>query len=111
MHQNRFLLCAAAALFALAVACSKSSPSPASPTSTEDISGGAAADGSTLKASAPNPVSPVNGSQPDTVVLVASKSTGKFADIPLSYQFQIRSGSSVVYDSGVVGGAASGGNE
>jgi hypothetical protein len=110
MHQNRFLLCSAAAVFALAVACSKSSPSPASPTSTENISGSAAADGSTLKATAPNPVSPVNGEQPDTVVLVASKSTGKFADIPLSYQFQIRSGSSVVYDSGVVGGAASGAN-
>jgi hypothetical protein len=71
----------------------------------------AAADGSTLKATTPAPVSPVNGAQPtDVVVLTATKASGKFADIPLSYQFQVRSGSSVVYDSGVVGGAGSGSN-
>jgi len=110
MYQNRFVLCSAAAVLALAVACSKSSPNPASPTSTQDIIGAAAADGSTLKVTAPSPVSPVNGSQPDAVVLVAGKSSGKFADLALSYQFQIRSGSTVVYDSGVVGGAGSGAN-
>jgi len=110
MFQNRFVLCSAAALLALAVACSKSSPNPASPTSTQDVSSAANADGSTLKATAPALVSPINGAQPDTVVLVAGKSTGKFTDLPLSYQFQIRSGSTTVYDSGVVGGAGSGSN-
>lgn len=109
MYQNRFVLCSAAAALALAVACSKSSQNPASPSSTQEPSSAAIpADGSTLKATAPKPVSPVNGEQPDTVVLVANKSAGKFTDLSLSYQFQIRSGSTVVYDSGVVGGTGSG---
>jgi hypothetical protein len=111
MSQKRFVLCSAAAVLALAVACSKSSPNPASPTSTQEVSGDAAADGSTLKVTAPTPVSPINGTQPDSLVLVATKSAGKFADINLSYQFQVRSGSTIVYDSGTVGGAAAGANQ
>jgi hypothetical protein len=43
-------------------------------------------------------------------VLTSSKSTGKFQDIAPSYQFQVRSGSTVVYDSGTVGGVGSGNN-
>ena len=108
MHQNRFVLCAAAALLALGVACSKSATNPASPSATQEASGAAGADGSTLKATAPTPVSPINGTQPDALVLVAGKSKGKFADLGLSYNFQIRSGSTIVYDSGVVGGSGSG---
>ena len=111
MFQNKFVLCSAAALLALAVACSKSSPSPASPTTTQEASGAAAADGSTLKVTAPTPVSPINGTQPDSLVLVATKSSGKFVDLSLSYQFQIRSGSTIVYDSGVVGGSGAGANQ
>jgi hypothetical protein len=111
MHQNRFLLCSAAALLALAVACSKSSPSPSSPTSTLDSSGAAAADGSTLKVTAPTPVSPVNNQQPDgSVVLVATKATGKFTDIQVSYQFQVLdAANTVVYDR-VTGGVGAGNN-
>ena len=98
MYQNRFVLCSAAAVLALAVACSKSSPNPASPTSTQDASGSAAADGSTLKVPAPTPVSPVNGAQPDTLVLTANKVTGKFdTTLNPSYEFRIKtSGGSVV---------------
>jgi len=103
-------LCAATALFALAIACGKSNQAPTSPSSAVQGDSAAAPDGSTLKATAPVPVSPVNGAQPDAVVLVAQKSQMKFADVPLSYQFQIRSGSTVVYDSGVVGGVGSGNN-
>ena len=59
----------------------------------------------------PTPVSPVNGDQPQgSLVLVATKSQGKFADIALSYQFQVLDGTNVAYDSGVVGGAGSGPN-
>jgi len=103
-------LCAATALFALAIACGKSNQAPTSPSSAVQGDSAAAPDGSTLKATAPVPVSPVNGAQPDAVVLVAQKSQMKFADVPLSYQFQIRSGSTVVYDSQVVGGGGSGPN-
>src|SRR6476659_8603741 len=98
MHHNRFVLCSATALLALAVACSKSSPSPASPTSTQQASGDAAADGSTLKVPAPSPVSPVGGAQPDTLVLTTNKVTGKFnSSLNPSYEFRIKtSGGAVV---------------
>ena len=46
----------------------------------------------------------------DPLVLTASKVSGKYADVAMSYQFQIRSGTTVVYDSGVVGGVGSGSN-
>ena len=93
---RKVLLCAATATFALALACGKSSQTPTSPSSASSSEGGAAPDGSTLKATAPSPVSPVNGAQPDALVLVAAKARMKFADAALSYQFQIRSGNNVV---------------
>ena len=49
MHLKRFVLCSAAAVLALAIACSKSSETPTSPSVTEGGAGNAAADGSTLK--------------------------------------------------------------
>jgi hypothetical protein len=110
MHQKKFVVCSAAALLALAVACSKSSQSPVTPTAAElDSSIGAAADGSTLKANTPTAISPTGGAQPpDPVGLTSSKSTTKFTGAAVSYQFQVRSGSTVVYDSGVVAGTESG---
>jgi len=105
---RKVLLCAATATFALALACGKSSQAPTSPSAATASDSAAAPDGSTLKATAPSPVSPVNGAQPDALVLIATKSRLKFADAALSYQFQIRTGSNVGYDSGVVGGTGSG---
>lgn len=110
MHRKT-LLCTATGVLALAIACGKSSPAPTSPSAATQPGAGAAADGSTLKAATPTTVSPTGGTQvTDPIVLTASKVTGKYADIPMSYQFQIRSGSTVVYDSGVTGGAGSGSN-
>jgi hypothetical protein len=107
---RKVLICTAAGVLATAVACSKSTQNPASPTSAT-AGADAAADGSTLKATTPTIVSPSGGGQvTDPVVLTASKATGKFGDISPSYQFQVRSGGTVVYDSGVVGGAGSGNN-
>jgi hypothetical protein len=64
-----------------------------------------------LKATTPAIVSPSGGAQAiDPLVLTASKSTGKYTDISPSYQFQVRSGSTVVYDSGTVGGVGAGNN-
>ena len=108
---RKLLLCTAAGVLASAIACGKSTPAPTSPSSASQPDAGAAADGSTLKATTPTAVSPVGGGQADDpLTLTATKSSGKFADIPLSYQFQIRSGSTVVYDSQVVGGGGSGNN-
>ena len=41
----------------------------------------------------------------DPLTLISTKATGKFIDLALSYQYQVRSGSAVVYDSGVIAGA------
>src|SRR5512141_406168 len=110
---RKVLVCAVAAGLALAVACGKSKQSPTSPSATSGVPDtGAASDGSVLKVTAPMPVSPINGAQPDgALTLVATKSTGKFADVAPLYEFQIRStDNTVVYDSGVVGGGGSGPN-
>lgn len=93
MHQKRFVLCSATALLALAIACSKSTQTPVSPAAAPEVTGEAAADGSTLKVTKPAPQSPVNGAQPDTLTLVAGVSTTLHA-VPtppaLSYEFEIR---------------------
>jgi hypothetical protein len=106
---TRVVMCAI--VMGLVVACGQRSPSPVSPTAGGTSSPDAAADGSTLKAATPTTVSPAGGAEvTDPLVLTASKVAGKYADVGLSYQFQIRSGTTVVYDSGAVGGAGSGAN-
>jgi hypothetical protein len=92
MLQNKFVLCSATALLALAVACSKS-PSPSSPGATTEVIGEAAADGSTLKVTAPVPQSPVGGAQPQDLTFVAGASTAQFASTPaLVYHLEIKNG-------------------
>lgn len=100
MHQKRIVLYSATALLALAIACSKSPQSPVSPTPSPEVTGDAAADGSTLKVTAPTPQSPVNGAQPDSFRLVSGLSSARFAVGPvpaLTYEFQVlTSGGSVI---------------
>jgi hypothetical protein len=97
MYQNRLVLCSATAVLALAIACSKASETPTSPGG----SGGGATEvlpeGVTLKATAPTVISPMNGAQPESLTLVASKAEGKFnKNLKLSYQFQIATDSGQV---------------
>lgn len=111
MEQKKFVLCSAAALFALAVGCSKSAETPLAPSAALEGTAGAAADGSTLKVTAPTPVSPVNNAQPDGgVVLVASKSQGKFTDVNPFYEFEIKNAGGAVVYSKVTPGVGSGPN-
>jgi hypothetical protein len=106
---TRVVMCAA--FFALTIACGQKPTSPVSPDPATAPDAGAAPDGSTLKSGTPAPVSPIDGVQvTDPVLFTASRTTGKFTDIALSYRFQIRSGATVVYDSGSVAGAGSGAN-
>jgi hypothetical protein len=108
---RKVLLCSATGVLAVALACGKSAPAPTSPSATTQPEAGAAADGSTLKATTPAIVSPTGGTQvADPLTLTSSKSTGKFVELPLSYRFQVRGGTSVVYDSGVTGGVGNGNN-
>src|SRR5512138_53728 len=98
-------------VLALLVACGQRANTPVSPSAGESSEAGAAPDGSTLKVSTPTIVAPGGGSQAtDPLVLIASKSSGKFTTVVPSYQFQVRSGSTVVYDSGAVVALADGNN-
>ena len=111
MFQKRLLACACATVLALAVACSKDSAPPVSPSASPDAGAAAAPDGSTLKTGAPAAVSPVNGAQPDTIVLTAGKVAGKYADISPSYEFEIKNAAGAVTNSsGVIAGVTSGNN-
>lgn len=109
MQHKKFVACASAAVLALAMACSKQSSTPVSPTAALPGTGDAAPDGSTLKVTAPTPQSPVNGQQPDVLVLTAGASTGEFTSAPaLSYQFQVyNSANQLVYSGTQAGGGGS----
>jgi len=108
MFQKRVLVCTCAAVLAVALACSKQKTSPVSPSAAPEAAVEAAPDGSTLKAGVPSPVGPANNSQPDIVVLSATRVNGKFADIAPLYEFEIFNGNNRVYTSGVITGNLSG---
>jgi hypothetical protein len=112
MDHKRIVLGTCAAVLAAAMACSKQAQTPVSPSAAGTGAPDAAApDGSTLKATAPTPVSPVNGQQPDALVLTATKSEGKFAAVPLQYEFEIyNAGNQRVYASGPVNVSTDGNN-
>lgn len=102
---RKVLLSSAAAVLGVALACSKSTPNPTSPSAATQTDAGAAADGSTLKVNAPSTTSPTGGTQAtDPLTLTATTVTGKYASVTLSYRFQVRSGTTVVTE-GVVGPA------
>jgi len=92
MSRSRFAATGLTAVLALGVACSDQSASPTSPSAQGATSAtGAAADGSTLKATPPVAVSPVNEQQlSDLPTLTATASTMKFGEAAtLQYRFEI----------------------
>jgi hypothetical protein len=101
MRRNVFAVTSVSVLLALVLACTKSS-SPLTPSAPSGGgSGTSAEDGSTLKATAPVPQSPINGVKPSTgpATLVASPSTTPFASgVPLQYRFQIFNSANVLVD-------------
>lgn len=107
---SKFVLTATAAMLAVAIACSRQSATPVSPSTTSAAAADAAADGSTLKVSAPTLVAPLNDAQQaDVPTLAVSAATAKFGGTlpgPLAYRFQVfgPTGAQVV-DSGAVQGA------
>ena len=106
MSRPRFVVTGIAAVLALSLACSRQTATPTSPSSLSGANGtGAAADGSTLKATPPVPVSPVNDVQvSDLPTLTATASTMKFTDsAALQYRFEIfNEVGAKVQDSGLV---------
>lgn len=81
-------------------ACSSAPQSPTSPSAAVGGSSTAAADGSTLKATAPTAVSPGGGERVNSrrPTLTWTESTGRFGSMgALSYDVEVRAGGSVVY--------------
>src|SRR5215207_1099917 len=74
MQYKTLALCGSAMVLAVAIACSKTPDTPIAPSSAQPGAADAAADGSTLKVSAPTPQSPTNNAQPDSLTFVATKS-------------------------------------
>ena len=109
--RNKWFLYVLAAVMAVAMACGGDTKTPVSPSATTDLGADAAADGSTLKISAPTLSAPANGSTADNTTpnLVLQNATSKFVPqtIP-SYRFVVvDSANATVYDSGVVAAGAS----
>jgi hypothetical protein len=108
---KKLLVCSVLAA-ALAVACADDAGNPASPSAAVPLGTGAAADGSTLKASAPAAISPVNNQRLDTpeILLAVRNSTTTFATpVPLAYRFEVFNAANVrVYQSGLVPGEPDG---
>jgi hypothetical protein len=109
MQHKKAVACASALVLAVAVACSKNSNTPVSPSSAPPGVTEAGPNGETLKASAPTAQSPVNGAQPDTLVLTAGKSSGSFDQgiaTSYSYEFQIMNASNTLVCSQTVPGGS-----
>ncbi|HPW21178.1 MAG TPA: hypothetical protein PLE61_10230 [Vicinamibacterales bacterium] len=116
--QHKFLLFGIAAVAALAIACGDEVTTPAAPSSTslptvDAASTDAASDGSTLKATAPAPQLPANGSTLDSLTpnLVIANSTLKFlGDVALvstlQYQFVVETSEGVPVRSVLTGAGA-----
>jgi len=116
--QHKFLLFGIAAVAALAIACGDEATKPVSTSvagpTIDAASVDAAADGSTLKATAPAPQLPANGTTLDTLTpnLVVANSTLKFlGDVSLvgtlQYRFVIETPAGVAVRNVVTGAGAS----
>ena len=101
--ERRSLLATSVGVLALAAACAQNPESPVSPSAAAG-SAAANADGSTLKVSAPDPVSPGEGERTETVrpTIVFRNSAGRFTSVALSYRVQVFDGSgNVIAELGV----------
>src|SRR5574341_1407762 len=108
---KKFLVCSVLAA-ALAVACADNGGNPASPSAAVPPGADAAPDGSTLKASAPVAISPLNNQRLDTpeIILAVRNSTTAFSTpVPLAYRFEVFNAAGArVYQSGLVPGESDG---
>lgn len=109
MDRRTLRLAAGLALVVLTTACAQNPESPMSPSATE-TSTAANPDGSTLKVSAPVPVSPANGAVADSVrpTVTFRNSTGRFTSVALAYRVQVFNAAGTVLGEFVVAQDASG---
>jgi len=94
MHGRTYVAAGLCAIVALSIACGRPASTTVSPTSSSKASTGStatAADGSTLKVSAPTPVSPVNDEAvaDRNPTLIATAAAGKYSQGSLAYDFEL----------------------
>lgn len=112
MNYQKLFALAVAAMTATTLACSQAADPPTSPSGANPFGSEAGPDGSTLKVTAPNAMSPVGGAEvsdldPD---LVISNAQSRFVpNLPLSYVFEVANeANQVVYRSNPVPAGANG---
>jgi len=90
MDRRMLRLAAGLAAVVFTVACAQNPESPLSPSAT-DSSTAANPDGSTLKVTAPTPVSPADGTVADSVrpAITFANSAGRFQNVGFSYRVQV----------------------
>ena len=112
MNQQTLGALALAILTATTLACSEATTPPTSPSEIAATEPVAAPDGSTLKVSAPTPVSPIDGIEvdDDDPDLIIENATGRYVQDPrLSYVFEVFDGENrLVYRSTPVSGGSDG---
>jgi hypothetical protein len=104
MFRSRFTAAGLAALMATTLACSHKAESPTAPSGQGGGDAAAAADGSTLKTTAPTPIAPVSDQQVnDSPTLSASVATLKYSTpVAFTYRFQVfNAAGTQVQDSGL----------
>jgi hypothetical protein len=103
MHRRVKLAIATFVVFvAVATACSRKAATPTSPTAAAPSSADALADGSTLKAPAPAPVSPINGVQvAETLPTLTSTSTSTRTGRSVQYEFEVVNDANVKVAGGI----------
>lgn len=108
MRNEFWLSCVLVSALGLAAACSQSSSNLSAPSASRPAGVAANADGSTLKASVPVLVSPINGVRPPpgiSTTLVINNATMLYANAgPLSYRFETSNTAGTVVESQVQAG-------
>jgi hypothetical protein len=108
MRRHKLALTIFTVFVAVALACSRQAATPTSPSGAAPAAADAAADGSTLKATAPVPTSPINGVQvsDQQPTLTVSPATTKVGAGGLQYEFEVFNDSNAKVAGGVVGGTS-----
>jgi hypothetical protein len=109
MKYQTLAACTAAVTLTLAMACSDGAESPISPSGANPGAGAVGPANETLKATAPEPQSPVNNAQPEQLIFTAGKSSAPFdasAAAGFAYEFQVKNGAGAVLCSGSTGGGS-----
>lgn len=99
---------AAASALLTTIGCTTSTPVEPTSLSSTSITAAAAADGSTLKATAPTLVSPINSQQLSTQrpTLTISPASGLFVNETFSYEFELQSDGGAVLGAATVNGTS-----